>query len=295
MAQDVFISYAVEDREAADKVCGALEGQGIKCWMAPRDVPYGADYEEAIVDAITASRLLVLILSPHSNASPHVKREIQNACAEGSQTQIIPLRIGDVPYNKALRYYLGSAQWLDASTPPLENHLQPLVRHVRARLGGEPSGGTGAKPDVQEQVLGEPEGRRDAAVPVGGGTGDGRTFQGTGDGQGLKGTGDGRTVQGTGDGRKPLPVVWLAVGAGVLLALVVAVVVVATRSGGGNATSVSPNANLATPAASPNVNQQGGGTPQPRTPTPTPTPAPARTPIRRFPTNLNLRRTLNQD
>src|SRR5215213_4295534 len=155
MAHDVFISYAVEDKEAADKVCRALEGEGIKCWIAPRDVPYGADYEEAIVDAITGSPILVLVLSPDSNASPHVKREIQNACVEGSGTEIIPLRIGDVPYNKALRYYLGSAQWLDASTPPLESHLETLVRHVRARLkGGEgPPGGTAAGTDVQELVV----------------------------------------------------------------------------------------------------------------------------------------------
>jgi len=136
MAHDVFISYAVEDREVADEVCGALEGGGVKCWIAPRDIPFGADYEESIVDAIASSRLLVLVLSAHSNASPHVKREIQNASVEGSATQIIPLRIEDIEYNKALRYYLASAQWLDASTLPLEQHLGRLVEHVRTRLTG---------------------------------------------------------------------------------------------------------------------------------------------------------------
>ena len=135
MPHDVFISYAVEDAQVAEKVCRALEEDGIKCWIAPRDVPYGADYEEAIVDAISTSSLLVLVLSAHSNASQHVKREIQNACAEGAPTQIIPLRIDAVAYSKALRYYLGSAQWLDASTPPLEAHLRRLVEHAHARLG----------------------------------------------------------------------------------------------------------------------------------------------------------------
>src|ERR1044072_1875064 len=132
MAHDVFISYAAEDREVADEVCGALERGGIKCWIAPSDIPFGANYEESIVDAIASSRLLVLVLSSHSNASPHVKREIQNASVEGSATQIIPLRIEDIEYNKALRYYLGSAQWLPPPPPPPPQHPPPH-RRPRAR------------------------------------------------------------------------------------------------------------------------------------------------------------------
>jgi hypothetical protein len=199
MAHDVFISYAVEDKEAADKVCRALEETGVKCWVAPRDVPYGADYEEAIVDAIASSRLLVLILSPHSNASPHVKREIQNACVEGSGTQIIPFRIGDVPYNKALRYYLGSAQWLDASSPPLEQHLRRLVEHVRTRLG------------CQDMQAGEASGEVAAvATPTAGG--------------GVKGNGGGRTFQVTGARRTLLSELWIVAGVVVLLAALVVLV-----------------------------------------------------------------------
>lgn len=134
MTHAVFISYAAEDKRAAEAVLRALEGEGIKCWIAPRDVPLGANYEEAIVDAICASRLMVLILSAHSNKSPHVKREIQNACLEDSPTQILPVRVDAVPLNKALRYYLSSLQWLDASAPPFEEHIPELVSNVRARL-----------------------------------------------------------------------------------------------------------------------------------------------------------------
>lgn len=262
MAQDVFISYAVEDKEVADKVCRALEGQGLKCWIAPRDVPYGADYEEAIVDAITTSPLLVLVLSTHSNASPHVKREIQNACVEGSGTEIVPFRIADVPYNKALRYYLGSAQWLDASTPPLEQHLGPLVEHVRERLNR-----TRGRVTHPTEVIPMP--RRAHSTPD-----------------------DTDEVR-----RKPLPLMWIAVGAGALLvAVVVVAFMFATRSNrGGNATNNSANANLATPVVNSNRNEQASPTPQTRTPTPTPTPRPMRTPIRPIPTNLNLRRPLNRN
>ena len=134
MANHVFITHAVEDKKIANLVCEALESNGIKCWIAPRDVPYGMNFEDAIVDAICGSKLMILILSTHSNNSPHVKREIQNACMEDAQTPILPFRVEDIRLNKALRYYLGSTQWLDASTPPLESHFENLIKRVRVYL-----------------------------------------------------------------------------------------------------------------------------------------------------------------
>lgn len=134
MAHKVFISYAAEDKHIADAVCETLEAREIKCWYAPRDVSYGVDFDETIVDAICESRLMILILSAHSNQSAHVKREIQNACMEDADVPILPFRVDDVPLNKALRYYIGAVHWLDAVTPPFESHLDNLVQHVVARL-----------------------------------------------------------------------------------------------------------------------------------------------------------------
>ena len=134
MPSHVFIAHAVEDKRIADLVCQALERRGIQCWYAPRDVPCGMSFEEAIVDAICASTVMILILTGHSNDSSHVKREIQNACMEDAQIPILPFRVENIKLNKALRYYLASTQWLDASTPPLENHLENLVKRVRAYL-----------------------------------------------------------------------------------------------------------------------------------------------------------------
>lgn len=134
MAHDIFISYATEDQRIAEVVCKVLEENGIACWYAPRDVPFGIDYEEAILDAIYDCRLILLILSSHSNDSAHVRREIQNACAEDTSKPILPFRVENILLSKALRYYLSSAQWLDASMPPVESHLPRLVEKLRARL-----------------------------------------------------------------------------------------------------------------------------------------------------------------
>jgi tetratricopeptide (TPR) repeat protein len=98
--------------------------------------------------------LLVLILSSHSNNSAHVKREVQNACREEPQIPVLPFQVENISLNKALRYYIGSAQWLSALTPPLETHLQKLVAYVEARLPQheEEKGkqnGQSAKPEVR--------------------------------------------------------------------------------------------------------------------------------------------------
>ena len=40
----VFLSYSSHDQRVADAVCSALEGRGVRCWMAPRDIRPGADW-----------------------------------------------------------------------------------------------------------------------------------------------------------------------------------------------------------------------------------------------------------
>lgn len=286
MAHDVFISYAAEDHGVAEEVCGALEAGGVKCWIAPRDVPYGTDYEDAIVDAINASPLLVLILSSRSNASPHVKREIQNACAEGSTTRVIPLRIEDIPYSKGLQYYLRSTQWLDASTPPLEQHLRRLVQHVRTHLphaeeaaatvtDGQP------RPPVDEAVEG---GRR--AV------GEARPFEYDARGStdaGASADDEHHVRRSSGERRKPFPFMWLVGGAvGLLAVVLIGVFAFRASNGGGNANlpeaSKSPDANAVasgSPKTTPTPRRTPSPTPTPTT-TPTPTPSPSLTPPRNY-------------
>lgn len=157
MAHDVFISYAVEDKSVADAVCQSLEESGVRCWCAPRDIPYSIDYEDAIVDAIAASKLMVLVLSSHSNKSAHVKREVQNAGREEPQIPILPFQVEDIRLNKSLRYYIGSVQWLSALTPPLETHLQTLVDYVQARLAQQKqdrSAGTQSGQRARAEIIG---------------------------------------------------------------------------------------------------------------------------------------------
>ena len=64
MAHDVFISYSSKDKAVADAVCAGLEGRGIACWMAPRDIVPGVDWGAAIIDAIGADQRSFEIHTP---------------------------------------------------------------------------------------------------------------------------------------------------------------------------------------------------------------------------------------
>jgi hypothetical protein len=129
---DVFISYPHQDKATADAACATLESSGIRCWIAPRDIVPGADWGESIVDAIAGARTMVLIVSGAANISPQIKREVERAVNKG--IPIIPVRIENVLPSKSLEYFISTPHWLDAFTPPLEEHLRRLVSAVKALL-----------------------------------------------------------------------------------------------------------------------------------------------------------------
>jgi hypothetical protein len=133
MVYDTFISYASEDVQVAEAVRAVLKANGIRCWMAPDDIPFGVDYREAIIDAIAESRSLVLIFSKHSNDNYNVQTEVLQAARKS--LRVLPVRIEKVPISKKLTYHIGTLQWLDAFTPPLEQHLQRLADGICALLG----------------------------------------------------------------------------------------------------------------------------------------------------------------
>ncbi|MBM4024363.1 MAG: toll/interleukin-1 receptor domain-containing protein [Planctomycetes bacterium] len=133
MAHDVFISYASEDKNIADATCAKLEEHGIRCWIAPRDVEPGANWGEAIVEAISSSRIMVFVFSSNSNQSQHVFREVERAVDR--EVTIIPLRVENILPSKPIEFFISAQHWLDAITPPLEDHLNTLAEKIRLILG----------------------------------------------------------------------------------------------------------------------------------------------------------------
>jgi hypothetical protein len=129
MPHDVFISYSSKDKPVADRVCHALEAQGERCWIAPRDIPYGSDWQEAIMGALAEAGAMVLVFTGNTNESAHVRREVSAALESGAI--VIPLRTEEATPQGALRYNLINLHWMDAISPPLESHIADLIKTLK--------------------------------------------------------------------------------------------------------------------------------------------------------------------
>jgi hypothetical protein len=151
MRADVFVSYSQPDRSRAFEIVSQLEASGIKVWVAPRDIAPSAEWAAEIIEAIGASRIMVLVFSESSNSSPQVRREVERAVHR--QVPILTVRLEDALPTKSMEYFLSAQHWLDAFPPPLSLHFEQLCREVRALLGAAPEADlrTAAPPSAPPQ------------------------------------------------------------------------------------------------------------------------------------------------
>ena len=131
MKEYVFISYSHENRVVADGVCHYLEENGIRCWMAPRDIPVGRDYGDLIDEAICGCSAAVLVFSTPASLSPWVRGEINLAFTEGKP--ILPFRIDETQVKGAFRVMLNQMHWIDAF-PQYADRLPDLVSSLKGLL-----------------------------------------------------------------------------------------------------------------------------------------------------------------
>jgi len=128
----VFITHSTHDSETAIKIRDYLEANGIQCWMAPRDIPVGEEWAEAILNGIQNASGMLLVFSSNSNNSSQVRREIERAIH--NDIPIFPVRIENVEPSRAMEYYISSNHWMDIFGNELESSLEKLVGTVKVKL-----------------------------------------------------------------------------------------------------------------------------------------------------------------
>jgi hypothetical protein len=111
MSADIFISHSSKDADIAKTICGALEKRGLACWIASRDVAPGQNFQEAIVLAIRAVKVMVLVFSDNANNSDEIKKEL--ALANRYNLVVIPARVEDVVPSPAFELELSTRQWIN--------------------------------------------------------------------------------------------------------------------------------------------------------------------------------------
>jgi hypothetical protein len=131
---DVFISYSGKNQFDADLVKQVLQSNGIRCWMAPDDIPSGENYAKSIPAAIEGCRIFVLLLSGAAQMSPWVSKELDLA-VNGSKV-IIPFVLEECELLDEFNFYLIGAQRLNAYQKK-SDALQSLVGRTQALLSLE--------------------------------------------------------------------------------------------------------------------------------------------------------------
>ena len=110
----VFISHSSENSAEAEKICGYIEKEGHKCFLAPRDIRSGHEYAEEIINGIDGSDVMLLLLSEKANSSPHVLREIERAVSK--KIAIMVYKLEEVKLSKSMEYFLMTHQWLNTKS-----------------------------------------------------------------------------------------------------------------------------------------------------------------------------------
>ena len=151
MTHEVFVSYSTKNKDAAQTVVSGLEERGLRCWIAPRDILPGTPYGESIINAIQGCRIFLLILSEDANGSRQVLREVDHASS--LDKDILPFLIEAMQPSGSMAYYLGPEQWLEATSPPLEDHVQKLAEIVNQLLGADEDSSVKAKAEAVKGLV----------------------------------------------------------------------------------------------------------------------------------------------
>jgi hypothetical protein len=133
MSGHVFISHSSENRDEANEVSAFIEANGVKTWIAPRDVRPGMDYSEQLQQAIEECVAFVVLVTDMANKSPYVRAETEMAFS--THKPIFPLRSSDIQPAAGLAFFLKIRHWTDAYGKGRDAAMDRLVLELRTVSG----------------------------------------------------------------------------------------------------------------------------------------------------------------
>ena len=107
----VFLSYSRHDSGVVDRMAGKIGQAGYPIWIDRTGIRGGAQWRNAIVEAIEASDVFIIFLSPNSVQSDNVRKELD--LAEASKRKILPVSIASVTIPPGMKYQLAGVQIIE--------------------------------------------------------------------------------------------------------------------------------------------------------------------------------------
>lgn len=127
--KDIFISHSYEDTDSAVLLCSALESDGYKCWIAPRDNVPGMSSQKNASLAMEECLLVVLMYSKSSQDSKYVKSELTYAFH--SDIPVIPVRLENVIPEREMEFFLSTFNWIEAFEKSFEEYFPQIISVVK--------------------------------------------------------------------------------------------------------------------------------------------------------------------
>lgn len=139
---DIFLSHSSKNFEIAYSFKKFLESEGVKCWIAPNDILPWKTWPQAIAEAITNSKVLIVFLSEHSQQSRYVTNELNIAFEYGKP--ILPCRIEQINLQTSpFALFIAGTHSLDIFDSNWEKNKKEVLNRVVSILGEQPE-----KPEI---------------------------------------------------------------------------------------------------------------------------------------------------
>ncbi|HEX5021754.1 MAG TPA: TIR domain-containing protein [Candidatus Binatia bacterium] len=161
---EIFISYASEDRPQAEKLASALRERGWDVWW-DREIPLGKSFDEVIENALSQAKCVIVLWSAVSVVSEWVRNE----ATEGKRRGILaPVFIEHVDAPFAFRLLNGAdlTDWIAGGS---EAEFQRLVGRVTELLAPgtlNPPGTTAAINSRQPTLVYQKTGEKSWLTPL---------------------------------------------------------------------------------------------------------------------------------
>ena len=120
---DVFISYSRKDTKIADRICAAMDKEGISYFIDRQGIAGGMEFPTELADAICESTLFLFLASKNSYVSKYTINEITFAFNEKERNRILPYIIDQTELPRNLRFVFAGISWRVMQEAPIETVL----------------------------------------------------------------------------------------------------------------------------------------------------------------------------
>ncbi len=131
----VFISYTTKNSEVALNIVDFLEGNGIECFIAERDISGGNIFTEKIIEELNSCMAVVLVASAAINDSKHVQKEV--FAAFNKDKAILPVFIENFDLIAKYEYCIGDNNRILAYPDSIKSYQDRILKSLLELLPEE--------------------------------------------------------------------------------------------------------------------------------------------------------------